>query len=186
MADGIQVVTLQQDTQRLASLVVEKYLEDGIKSTDESTEEIESVENVEHLRALKEIKEHRFSLKESVGSDSFFTQEKEKKTSSLPIAEAHCQEQSRAEHCLQYYIDNKSASEMPVRHLSWSLEAIDDYLLQFAIGPLPAEMLPSDMPSFSKPSSVYLVPRNVGNGYNAFILAVVSPTGKKYLVSFKH
>ena len=76
--------------------------------------------------------------------------------------------------------------ELPTRHLSWSLEAADDYLLQFAIGPLPEEMLPSGMPCFSKPSSVYLVPKDVGKGYNAFIMAVVSPTGKKYLVTFKH
>merc|ERR1719219_320528 len=68
--------------------------------------------------------------------------------------------------------------EMPARHLSWSLEAVDDYLLQFAIGPLPEEMLPRGMPSFSKPASVYLVPKDVGKGYNAFIMAVVSPTGK--------
>ena len=57
--DGIQTDILQEDTQRFASLAVEKYLEDGIKSTDESTEDIESVENIEHSRLVKEIKQHR-------------------------------------------------------------------------------------------------------------------------------
>jgi len=73
------------------------------------------------------------------------------------------------------------------RHLSWSLEIMCEQLPHYAIGPLSPSIFPIDLPTFSSQGGgMYLVPRNVGNGYNEYTMAVVGPFGEVYSLAFKN
>lgn len=73
------------------------------------------------------------------------------------------------------------------RHLSWTLEIMCEQLPHYAIGPLSPSIFPVDLPSFSRQGGgMYLVPRNVGNGYNEYTMAVVGPFGEVYSLAFKN